>query len=158
MFFHQEFVLRIKQFALLQGVIFRCFLGMVFILLAACSNTQSNSPLLMPTAIIVRNNSGSDYASVTVAAVAENNQSPRAFGELAPVPDGVEQYYGRPTRAAPLPDIVEFRLQTFQGQTISRILRLNALTQQATRLSAPYAVVFSVQPGAVITPLLENMH
>jgi uncharacterized lipoprotein YmbA len=126
------------------------------LLLSACSSTSSAPQSLSPTAIIVRNNSGSDYASASLVAVIANNQAPRAYGELAPIPDRIEQVYGRPTRAAPLPALVEFRLQTSQGQTLSRVFQLDTLAQQAANLSAPYVLVFALMPGGVITPLIET--
>ena len=134
----------------------RMVLLLVATLLAACSATSSGNAQLSPTAIIVRNNSGSDFASASLVAVSENSQAARAYGELAPIPDRIEQVYGRPTRAAPLPEVVEFRLQTLQRQTLSRIIRLDSLPSDKLRPGAPYVLVFVLEPGGQIRPLLEN--
>jgi hypothetical protein len=123
--------------------------------LVACSNTSSGMAQLSPTAIIVRNNSGMNFASASLSALQANNQSARAFGELAPIPNGVDQVYGRATHAPALPDRVEFRLQTNRGQIISREFQLDTLAQDAAKLSSPYVLVFELLPGGVISPLLE---
>lgn len=124
-------------------------------LLNGCATSGATDNGLSPTAIVVRNNSGSDFVSASLSALPDEQQRSRAFGELAPIPDRIEQVYGRPSRAAPLPAEVEFRLQTLQGQMISRRFRLDDMAQQAATLSAPYVLVFVLEPGGQIRSQLE---
>jgi hypothetical protein len=125
------------------------FLGLSAILMA-CSSLMTTAQL-SPEAIIVRNNSGVNYASASLSALSVNAGAPRAFGELAPIPNRVEQVYGRSNRAPPLPNEIEFRLQT-----ISRTFQLNNLAEEAAALSSAYVVVFDLQPGGEIRLMLER--
>jgi hypothetical protein len=127
----------------------------IFFLTACSIATSTSSAQLKPTAIIVRNNSGINYASASLAGLQENSRAARAFGQLAPIPTGVEQVYGRATRAPALPDRVEFRLQTYQGQTITREFQLDSLAQDAEKITSPYVLIFELQPGGEVRPLLQ---
>jgi hypothetical protein len=120
------------------------------------NNFSGSSQIISPVAIIVRNHSGTDFASASLAALPDDKYALRSFGEIAPVPDRVEQVYGRSELAQPLPDVVELRLQTIQEKTTSRTFHLDMLMPDADKFSSAYVLVFVLKPGGEIQALLEG--
>lgn len=131
---------------------------------AACASSpqQPISNRIEPAAIIVRNHTATNYASATLIATSNTVAAKgRLFGQLAPIPAGIDQFYGRPTVPRPLPDDVELVLADNRGVTLRRTFRLDTLLTANTQNSGSvlsvkrHALVFELRHNGAIAVYLE---
>jgi hypothetical protein len=107
-----------------------------------------------PGVIVVRNTSGRDVASVTLAPSGDSADGISRSGSLSPLPRGVQQVVVRPSHAPPLASEVEFRWTETGGRVRAVTLDLEP-TLRAARGGPGEALVFELLPGGRVATRVE---
>ena len=96
-----------------------------------------------PKVIILRNNSGADFAHFDIFEVNNRTGERGRFASISPVPKGVSQVFARGSSPKPLPDVVGVRWTDASGMEFNKQVSLKQILMQSTGRSGE-ALVFEV--------------
>ncbi|MDO6387496.1 hypothetical protein [Uliginosibacterium sp. 31-12] len=131
-----------------------CLAALLALFLGACAGPAGMNRE-EPRDIIVRNLSERDFASVTLQNVRTSNAPGASFGQIAPLPRGVSQIYGRPSNPARLPDQLMLVLTEPSGYQHTRDCELSTVLGQRDNPALEMALVFEISRTLAVRIFLE---
>jgi hypothetical protein len=116
------------------------------ILFSGCSATEPSAPKVIDT-IIIKNSTGEYIQKVSISEVTADAEERQ--GSISPVPVGIEQVFGRGSRAKRLPDTLKVHWVDSSKRAYEKSISISSLLD-ATPSHTQATIILEFAPDGVI--------